>query len=121
VRLDSDTAILGSEPYGLSIAAHLRAAKRPFEIFGTPLESWRAFMPQGMILKSERFASNLWDPARRCTLPEPLVLHSTRMGNTKAYAGRDVTIIGAGQLALESAALLHEAGARVRCSRAPAA
>jgi cation diffusion facilitator CzcD-associated flavoprotein CzcO len=66
--LDSDTAIIGSGPYGLSIAAHLRAAKRPFEIFGTPLESWRAFMPQGMILKSERFASNLWDPARRCTL-----------------------------------------------------
>jgi cation diffusion facilitator CzcD-associated flavoprotein CzcO len=60
-------------------------------------------------------------PSQHLELPEPLVLHGTRMGNTKAYAGRDVTIIGAGQLALESAALLHEAGARVRCSRAPAA
>jgi len=46
-----DAAIIGSGPYGLSIAAHLRAAKRP-------LESWRAFMPQGMILKSALGAPN---------------------------------------------------------------
>jgi FAD-dependent urate hydroxylase len=199
--LDLEIAIVGAGPYGLSIAAHLRAAKRPFEIFGNALESWHTFMPEGMILKSERFASNLWDPARRFTLqrysaihrvpyqavgsplslelflqyanwfrqeavgeihdakvarlaqraggfeltfadgrqltsrrvvlatghmafrrmplqlsklPEPLVLHSTRLGDVNVYAGRDVTIIGAGQSALESAALLHEAGARVR-------
>ena len=199
--MDSDIVIVGAGPYGLSIAAHLRAAKQPFEIFGNPLESWRTFMPEGMILKSERFASNLWDPARRFTLqrysgihripyqsvgsplslelflryadwfrqqavgeiqnkravrlaaraggfdltfadgshltsrrvvlatghmayrrlpsqlsdlPEPLVAHSTRMGDVKTYAGCDVTIIGAGQSALETAALLHEAGARVR-------
>ena len=199
--MDSETVIIGSGPYGMSIAAHLRAAKQPFEIFGTPLESWRTFMPQGMVLKSERFASNLWDPARRysfqryseihkipyqavgnplslelflqyadwfreqavgeihdtkivrlerrtggfeltladgrrltsrrvvlatghmafrrlppelANLPEPLVLHSARMGDMKNYAGRDVTIIGAGQSALETAALLHENGASVR-------
>ena len=199
--MDSDIVIVGAGPYGLSIAAHLRAAQQPFEIFGTALESWRTFMPEGMILKSERFASNLWDPARHFTLqrysalnrvpyqavgspldrelflqyadwfcqqavgeihdvrvvriaprtggfelafadgshftsrrvvlatghmafrkippqlaqlPEPVVQHSTRMSELQAYAGRDVTIIGAGQSALESAALLHEAGARVR-------
>jgi FAD-dependent urate hydroxylase len=199
--LDSDIVIIGAGPYGLSIAAHLRATKQPFKIFGNALESWRTFMPEGMILKSERFASNLWDPARQFTLqrysvihgvpyhavgnplslqlflqyadwfrqqavgeinnvkvvrlapraggfeltfadgshltsrrvvlatghmafrtlpsqlsdlPEPLVMHSTRMGEVKAYAGCDVTIIGAGQSALETAALLHEAGARVR-------
>lgn len=198
---DLDIAIVGAGPYGLSIAAHLRAAEMPFQMFGTPMESWRRYMPEGMILKSERFASNLWDPGRRFTLkrycaakgllyrpvgdplslasfleyaewfrqhaalesrdirivrirrnagsfslelsdgttltsrrvilatghmpfraipaqlsqlPEPLLFHSTRIGSVKAYTGHDVTIIGAGQSALETAALLHEAGARVR-------
>ncbi len=199
--LDAKTTIVGAGPYGLSIAAHLRAKNAPFEQFGTPLESWRSFMPEGMVLKSEPFASNLWDPGRRFTFeqyckaqgiryqsvgdplklsrflnyadwfreravgkiretkiahigrtnggfrlrlvdgaeltservvlatghmlfrivppelggaPEPLVVHSSRMAEVKQYAGRDVSIIGAGQSALETAALLHEAGARVR-------
>jgi len=198
---DLDTTIVGAGPYGLTIAAHFRAAGLPFEIFGSPMESWRRHMPEGMLLKSEPFASNLWDPHRRFTferyckdknlpyhpighplslalfleyaewfrqqtaseprdisllrisreqnrflvelvdgtaftsrriilatghmafrvlptqlshLSEPLVSHTTRMGEVKAYAGRDVTIIGAGQSALETAALLNEAGARVR-------
>lgn len=165
------------------------------------MESWRRYMPEGMMLKSEPFACNLWDPDRRFTferyckdtrlpyhpvghpvslalfleyaewfrrqtacqprdirilrishkqsrflveladgttftsrriilatghmpfralptrlshLPEPLLSHTTRMSEVKAYKGRDVTIIGAGQSALETAALLNEAGAHVR-------
>ncbi len=66
--MDVDTTIVGAGPYGLSIAAHLRSARVPFEQFGTPLDSWRTFMPRGMVLKSERFASNLWDPERRYSL-----------------------------------------------------
>lgn len=58
---------MGAGPYGLSIAAHLKAKRRSYQIFGSPMESWRKFMPQGMTLKSERFASNLWDPDRRFT------------------------------------------------------
>jgi cation diffusion facilitator CzcD-associated flavoprotein CzcO len=199
--LDVETTIVGAGPYGLSIAAHLRARGKSFEQFGTPLESWRTYMPEGMVLKSEPFASNLWDPQRRFTLqryceshaipyqriadpvklshflsyadwfrdqavgkvretkvthiarsnggfrltladgsqfsslrvvlatghmafrilppelaglPEPLVVHSARMAAVQDYQGRDVCIIGAGQSALETAALLHEAGARVR-------
>jgi FAD-dependent urate hydroxylase len=198
---DIDTTIVGAGPYGLSIAAHLRAAKIPFLLFGSPLESWRRYMPEGMVLKSERFASNLWDPNRRFTferycrekkvpfqkvgqplglttflqyaewfrqnaglepqdlrivkihrnsndfrlesadgqvitsrrvilatghmafrivppqlshLSEPFLFHSTRFGDAKTFAGRHVTIIGAGQSALETAALLNEAGANVR-------
>jgi len=197
----SETVIVGAGPYGLSIAAHLRAAGIPYQLFGSTLESWRAFMPEGMVLKSEPFASNLWDPRRQFTLKqfaaqakipyehsgrplslanfldyaewfrqravgepnpakvqrisggageftlefanhppvkarrvilatghmafryipselaglaEPLGLHSTRIGDVRAFSGRDVTILGAGQSALESAALLHEAGAAVR-------
>jgi FAD-dependent urate hydroxylase len=196
-----DTAIIGAGPYGLSVAAHLRVAGVPHEIFGEPLESWRDFMPQGMVLKSEPFASNLWDPARRFSygnflaekgiayrrvndpipverfldyghwfrrhavgevrrvkvrrvaradgaysleledgtvtkarrvvlatghmgfrhipdelkdLPDGMCLHSTALHDLRRFAGRDVTVIGAGASALESAALLHEAGATTR-------
>src|SRR5271156_1845855 len=196
-----DTAVIGAGPYGLSVAAHLRVAGVPHEIFGEPLESWASFMPQGMVLKSEPFASNLWDPAGRFTyekyfaekgiayrrvndpipverfleyghwfrrhavgdvrrvkvrrvaradgafsleledgtvakarrvvlatghmgfrnvpdelkgLPDGMCLHSTALHDLRQFAGRDVTVIGAGASALESLALLHEAGATTR-------
>ena len=199
--MDQDITIVGAGPYGLSIAAHLRKRRLAFELLGLPFESWRQFMPQGMLLKSERFASNLWDPERRYTLrryceerrlpyrpvgdplslehfleyaewfreqnalepspakvsllrripggfavsltdgttftsrrvvlatgpisfrslppelgrlPEPLVLHSARLGDVRSYSGRDVCVVGAGQSALETAALLHENGAHAR-------
>jgi hypothetical protein len=63
-----DTAIVGAGPYGLSIAAHLRAAGIPFRIFGSPVQTWREHMPNGMLLKSDGFASNLSDPAAIFTL-----------------------------------------------------
>ncbi|OBG42604.1 hypothetical protein A5672_11420 [Mycobacterium alsense] len=196
-----DTAIVGAGPYGLSVAAHLRVAGIPHEVYGEPLDSWQHFMPQGMVLKSEPFASNLWDPARRFTyekflaekglpyrpvndpipverfleyahwfrrhavnevnrtkvrrvsrldggfslefddgtvntarrvvvatghmgfrripeqlqgLPDGLCMHSTALHDLRPYIGRDVTVIGAGASALESAALLREAGATTR-------
>lgn len=199
---DLDTAIVGAGPYGLSIAAHLRAKGIPYRIYGSPMESWRKFMPEGMILKSEPFASNLWDPDRRYTfqrycqvsripyervgkplslalfleyaewfrrnigdepqddrvttirrnagggfdlvfasgagttarrvvlatghmayavmpqelsgLSAPEVTHSSTMSAVVNYVNRDVTVVGAGQSALETAAILHEAGARVQ-------
>ena len=61
-------AIIGAGPYGLSIAAHLRARGVGFRIFGDPMESWRTQMPAGMLLKSEGFASDLYDPKRSATL-----------------------------------------------------
>ena len=63
-----ETAIIGSGPYGLSLAAHLRHQGAPFGLFGQPMQSWSAYMPKGMLLKSEPFASNLWDPLRANTL-----------------------------------------------------
>lgn len=199
--LDAETTIIGAGPYGLSIAAHLRAAGMPFVLLGSPMESWRVYMPSGMKLKSERFASNLWDPQRRYSLrryceehgihyqpvgdplslelfckyaewfrqqavgdprnarvtqlrrvadgfnvqladgasftsrrvviatghmafrvvppelsnlPEPQVMHSAMIGDVQRYAGKSVCVIGAGQSALETAAILHEQGARVQ-------
>jgi FAD-dependent urate hydroxylase len=65
-----ENIIIGAGPYGLSIAAHLRAAAIDHVIVGRPMESWRRAMPAGMALKSECFASNLSDPERRYTLEQ---------------------------------------------------
>ncbi|WOJ91236.1 NAD(P)-binding domain-containing protein [Methylocapsa polymorpha] len=64
----TDVVIVGAGPYGLSIAAHLLARKVPLRIFGSPMQTWLASMPQGMKLKSEGFATNLSDPDRQFTL-----------------------------------------------------
>jgi cation diffusion facilitator CzcD-associated flavoprotein CzcO len=51
------------------------------------------------------------------SLPSGAVTHAWNTAeylSTTRYAGRDVTVIGAGQSALEAAALLHEGGAEVR-------
>ncbi len=57
-----EVVIIGAGPYGLSLAAHLRASGVRFRIFGRPMHSWRTQMPQGMLLKSEGFASSLLAP-----------------------------------------------------------
>jgi lysine/ornithine N-monooxygenase len=196
-----DVAIIGAGPYGLSIAAHLGARGVAYRIFGSPMHTWKACMPEGMLLRSEGFASNLSDPsgeltlARFCAeralsvgawrhptprdvyfdygqwfidrlalfvedarlenlgragadfllsmsdgetvrarqvvvatglthfahvpneladLPGELCSHSSAPLKHQDYAGRQVTIVGAGQSALETAALLHEHDVNVR-------
>jgi cation diffusion facilitator CzcD-associated flavoprotein CzcO len=69
-------AVLGAGPYGLSIAAHLREAGVDHRVFGTPMQTWRSGMPEGMFLKSYGFASNLYDPADSFTLESYCADHS---------------------------------------------
>lgn len=202
-----DVAIVGAGPYGLSLAAHLRAYGVGFRQFGPPMRAWTAGMPDGMFLKSQGFASNLSDPAGSQTLgafcrstgrgygdygvpvpletftaygrwfqrhqapdleetlvtavvrrdghfelttadaervrarsvvvatglqsfervpgvlaalPAALCSHTSAQADLSVFAGREVVLVGAGQSALESAALLHEGGADVRVvARAP--
>lgn len=64
----TDVAIIGAGPYGLSIAAHLRAHGIAFRIFGSAVQRWRENMPESMLLKSEVFASNIYDPIDLFTL-----------------------------------------------------
>jgi thioredoxin reductase len=196
-----DVAIIGAGPYGLSIAAHLKALGVNFRIFGTPMHTWRTHMPKGMRLKSEGFASTLYDPgstftlevyckergipyrdlslpvplevftayglefqkrfvpeletklveslkwtgegfqirieggntlsARRVViavgltyykllppelsvLPESHVTHSSQHSTVDQFRGREVAVVGAGASALDVAALLCEAGAKVQ-------
>jgi Pyridine nucleotide-disulphide oxidoreductase len=60
--MNTDIAIIGAGPYGLAIGAYLRAAGADFQIFGRPMDLWQNHMPHGMLLKSDGFASNLYDP-----------------------------------------------------------
>jgi thioredoxin reductase len=196
-----DVVIVGAGPYGLSLAAHLRAAGMSFRQFGLPMHLWQTSMPRGMFLKSQGFASNLSSPDGEHTLeafcklnslpyasyglpvpldrfvayglwfqqelspdleqtlvteiaehdgqydialangervttrnvvvaagvehfavvPENLASlpswawsHSSAHIDLETFRGRKVIIMGAGQSALESAALLHESGADVQ-------
>ena len=196
-----DVAIVGAGPYGLSVAAHLRAAGLRCRQFGRPMRLWREAMPRGMYLKSQGFASNLSDPEGTHTLeafcrktghpyasyglpvsldnfisygqwfadelapgleevlvtevaqyadgyavtlaagetvrarnvvvaagvehfarmprlyadlPDALCTHASAHTDLSTFAGQRVIVAGAGQSALESAALLHESGAEVQ-------
>jgi thioredoxin reductase len=65
---ETEVAIIGAGPYGLALAAHLRALRVEHRIFGVPMEAWLTKMPKGMFLKSHGFASNLYEPDGAYTL-----------------------------------------------------
>jgi thioredoxin reductase len=62
--------VVGAGPYGVSVAAHLRARGVSVRIFGTPMQAWREQMPAGMLLKSTPKASTISAPHRGYTLPD---------------------------------------------------
>jgi thioredoxin reductase len=53
-------------------------------------------------------------PSELSALPSDLITHSSAHGRLDQFHGRRVAVIGAGQSALQTAALLHEAGADVQ-------
>jgi cation diffusion facilitator CzcD-associated flavoprotein CzcO len=193
-----DVAVLGAGPYGLAAGAHLhRIAGLDVQVFGEPMEFWKAQMPEGMFLRSPWTASHISDPAVQfdfnaykqkfgLNIPKPIpldtfvnyglwfqqnavpslirgriksieragqgflvalengdtwqakrvviaggiapfarrpevfaglypqfVTHCVDGRDVSHYKGKRVTVIGAGQSALESAALISEAGAEV--------
>jgi thioredoxin reductase len=80
---------------------------------------FRLTLSDGNIISAERvvvatglegYASR---PAAFANVPVTLAPHSSEVRNPAAFAGLEVAVMGAGQSALELAALLHEAGAHV--------
>lgn len=57
--------------------------------------------------------SYAWRPPEFDSLPESVVSHAADHSDLRRFSGRSVVVVGAGQSALESAALLGEAGAQV--------
>src|SRR5436305_15172924 len=62
-------AIIGSGPYGLAAAAHLRAAGVESRVFGEPMGFWQQ-MPVGMWLRSAWDASHIGSPGGSLSLDE---------------------------------------------------
>lgn len=85
-----DVAVVGAGPYGLSIASHLRARGIAHRIFGRPMQTWRSHMPQGMFLKSDGFASNLYEPSRTVTLARHCAEHGLPYADLGLPVSREV-------------------------------
>src|SRR6266852_8139147 len=84
--------------------------------------TWRGFtlvLEDGELLEVQRvviatgLAAFAWRPAAFGLLPPSLASHSAEHHDLGQFAGRHVIVVGGGQSALTSAALLHEAGADV--------
>jgi thioredoxin reductase len=200
MRSTTTVAVVGAGPYGLATTAYLRSAGIDTQLFGEPMSFWANHMPEGMVLRSPRSASNighpqdllslrafehargrspapdspipledfvaygLWFQARVVPdvhrtavtrvspaggafrvetadggsleagrvvvaagiqdfaawpqafagLPRDRVTHASDHHQLSEFAGRRVAVVGAGQSALETAALLDAAGADVR-------
>ena len=65
---DCEVAVIGAGPYGLAVAAHLRAAQVSMRAFGRPMSFWREQMPKGMLLRSPWIATHIADPGKRFSL-----------------------------------------------------
>jgi hypothetical protein len=66
---DLHVAVVGSGPYALSLAAHLRHGGISHRVFGPAMHLWRS-MPKGLNLKSLSIASSIYMPQRELSFPE---------------------------------------------------
>jgi FAD-dependent urate hydroxylase len=65
----------------------------------------------GRVVLAVGIASFAWRPPEFVHLPPELASHTSEQPDLRKFKGRKVLIVGSGQSALESAALLHEHGA----------
>ena len=67
-RAACNVAVIGAGPYGLAVAAHLKAAGIETLAFGEPMGFWRNNMPTGMRLRSPWRATHIADPENELSL-----------------------------------------------------
>jgi pyridine nucleotide-disulfide oxidoreductase len=67
-RRSCHVAVIGAGPYGLAVAAHLKAAGVETTIFGETLDFWRKHMPGRMRVRSPWRATHIADPDGELTL-----------------------------------------------------
>jgi cation diffusion facilitator CzcD-associated flavoprotein CzcO len=65
------------------------------------------------VIVATGIAEFAWTPPQLRRLPPSVVSHSSRVRDVASFAGRSVLVVGAGQSAIECAALMSEAGAAV--------
>jgi cation diffusion facilitator CzcD-associated flavoprotein CzcO len=83
------------------------------------LGAFRLLLESGEVVSTRRvvvatgIGSFVRRPAEFQSLPSSLASHTSVHRDFTQFAGKDVLIVGSGQSALESGALLHESGAKV--------
>ncbi|MBB3730099.1 NAD(P)-binding domain-containing protein [Nonomuraea dietziae] len=82
-------------------------------LFAVTLSSGDSVLARTVVL-AVGFLPFAHKPAALAGLPPEVSSHASDHHDLSAFAGRDVTVVGAGQSALETATLLKEAGAMVR-------
>lgn len=89
--------------------------------FAVTLDSGEEFLAGSVVMATGQVPFAYEPPELGGPFPAELVSHTSRHRDLARFAGQRVAVLGAGQSALESAALLHEAGARpLVIARAPA-
>ncbi|MFF4536378.1 FAD-dependent oxidoreductase [Streptomyces aureus] len=89
----------------------VRSIGRADGLFGVTLDSGEEFLAGRVVMATGLVPFAHEPPELTGLLPAELVSHTSRHHDLGRFSGQRIAVLGAGQSALESAALLHEAGA----------